>query len=144
MLERKIHTIYTLGYSGWQPQAIRATVDARRALLVDIRNSPRSLNPHWRQEALRGLWGDDWPDHYAHWRALGNLNYKNGGPIALADPAAILNAAAIILCAQPIVLMCGCQQHAMCHRLVAAEYLAAQLGAPIEHLYPARAAHGTH
>lgn len=133
---RSTHPIYTIGYAAWSPEGLRAAVDARRALLVDIRERPRSWRPEWRQVALRALWGLDWPDHYAHWPALGNVNYKNGGPILLADPAASVSVASAVLARQPIVLLCGCYDHARCHRLVAADYLSQALGARIEHLYP--------
>lgn len=129
-----MHTIYTIGYSGWTPGALKAAVDARGALLVDIRYSPRSRRPEWRTAALAGLWGEDVAQHYVWWRELGNVNYKNGGPIVLADPELALIPAATLLHWRPIVLLCACRDVATCHRLTAADYLSQALGAPVEHL----------
>ena len=77
--------ILTIGYSGWKPAAIRATVESHSAVLWDIRYSPRSRHPQWQREALRELLGAA----YVLVPALGNRNYK-GGPIELAAPAQAL------------------------------------------------------
>jgi len=132
-----MHTIYTIGYSGWTPEALKAAVDARGALLVDIRYSPRSRRPEWRQEALRALWGECRIDRYAWWKVMGNVNYKGGGPIQLLAPDLALPDARWWLAQRPIVLLCACRDVATCHRLTAADYLSHALGAPVEHLYPA-------
>jgi uncharacterized protein (DUF488 family) len=132
-----MHTIYTIGYSGWTPAALKAAVDARGVLLVDIRYSPRSRRPEWRTDALARLWGENVAQHYVWWRELGNVNYKGEGPIVLADPELALVPAATLLIWRPIALLCACRRHEGCHRLTAADYLSQALGAPVEHLYPA-------
>jgi hypothetical protein len=47
--------IYTLGYSGWKPDAIRQFSLDHEALLVDIRYKPGSPHRQWRQGALKAL-----------------------------------------------------------------------------------------
>jgi hypothetical protein len=70
-------------------------------------------------------------------QALGNRNYKNGGPIALADYEVGKQVIAEILATgQSVILMCACKDVAICHRRTAAEQLAADLGVPITHLVP--------
>jgi uncharacterized protein (DUF488 family) len=67
--------LYTLGYSGWTPQAIQAEVQARHAVVCDIRYSPASRHPPWRKCQLAQLLGA----RYQHVQALGKRNYKNRG-----------------------------------------------------------------
>jgi uncharacterized protein (DUF488 family) len=131
-----VATIYTLGYSGWKPEALKAKVDALGALLLDIRYSPRSRRPEWRKEALRELWGADWQQHYLHLVALGNRNYNTDRPIQLAAPEIGLNYVAAALRHRPVVLLCACRDAALCHRSVAADFLSERLSAPVVHLYP--------
>jgi hypothetical protein len=131
--------LYTIGYSGWKPEQLKAAVGERGALLWDIRYSPRSRAPQWRREALRELLGT----RYEHVPALGNRNYNNDGPIVLAAPEACLNRAELAVRRGPLILMCGCKEHGECHRKTAAEFLADRFGLidgtglpDIEHLYP--------
>jgi activating signal cointegrator 1 len=125
-------TIYTAGYAGWAPAQLKATVDELGATLLDIRYSPVSRRPEWTREALRTLLGA----RYAHVPALGNRNYRAGGPIALAAPERALPTVAKALARGPVILLCACMHAEECHRTDAAAYLADQLGAPIEHLTP--------
>ena len=46
-------TIYTIGYAGWSPDQLRATVEELGAELWDIRYSPWSKSPQWQDHALR-------------------------------------------------------------------------------------------
>src|SRR5260221_5294790 len=73
--------LHTLGYRGWIPEAIQAEAQTRHAVVGDIRYSPRSRHPYWTQGNLQRLFGT----RYQHVQSRGNFNYKNGGPIALAD-----------------------------------------------------------
>ena len=73
--------LYTLGYTGWTPQAIRETATTLNAVVCDIRFSPASRHPQWSRKQLSAYLGA----RYAHLPALGNPNYKNGGPIATAN-----------------------------------------------------------
>jgi len=127
-----MHTIYTMGYSGWAPAQLRAQVAELGASLWDIRYSPRSRRPEWQGPSLRALLGAP----YVYVPALGNRNYKNGGPIELVNPAAMIGAAALVLGRRPLVLLCGCKDWRSCHRLVAAQYLGERLDALVVHLEP--------
>jgi uncharacterized protein (DUF488 family) len=135
-----MHTIYTIGYSGWKPEQLRDTIHALGAVLVDVRFSPRSRQPQWAGGNLAKLVG---AGSYRHLKALGNENYKNGGPIKLVDTQAGVAALAPILAERPVVLLCGCKDHHTCHRTTAAHALATALGAQVEHLYPGSTPTGT-
>jgi uncharacterized protein (DUF488 family) len=73
--------IYTLGYSGLNPIKLQKIVVHLGALLIDIRLAARSRIPHWNQGRLEERFGAD----YMHVPHFGNLNYKRGGPIAIAN-----------------------------------------------------------
>ncbi len=73
--------LYTLGYAGWQLADLFEAVRRRNAVLADIRFSPASRHPQWSRKQLRALLGD----RYRHVQELGNVNYKTGGEIVLAD-----------------------------------------------------------
>ena len=124
-------TIYTIGYAGWSPDQLRATVEELGAELWDIRYSPWSKSPQWQGHALRRLLGPA----YVHMAALGNQNYK-GGEILLVAPERAVEPARRVMARRPLVLLCGCKDWATCHRTVAARYLADALGAAVEHLAP--------
>lgn len=133
-----MHTIYTIGYTGWKPEQLKAKVDELGAMLVDIRYSPRSRRPEWSREALRGLWGQNWERSCLHLVALGNRNYKNGGAIELAAPEVGVKALAPVLQQRPIVLLCACRDADLCHRSVASAFLSERLGdVEVVDLYPA-------
>ena len=53
--------IYTIGYAGWAPAALRDHVLALGATLVDVRIAPTSKSPQWRKEALAALIGAAYP-----------------------------------------------------------------------------------
>ena len=126
-----MHTIYSLGYLSSTPDDVKAYVDTLGARLVDIRFSPRSRNPNWTMAALIRLVG---ADRYLHEQRLGNVNYRNGGPIRLWQPEAALPAMRAELADHPVILLCACREWQPCHRRVAADFLSQQLGAPVEHL----------
>jgi hypothetical protein len=135
-----MHPLYTLGYSGWTAPELLRQVEQLGALLWDIRMAPYSRAPMWQQGSLRALLGD----RYLHVRALGNINYNNGGPIRLAAPETCLNRLELALRAQPVILMCGCKDHATCHRTVAADFAVSRLPeVQVEHLYPPTAQPGS-
>ncbi len=126
-----MNTIYTAGYQGWTVETLRAACAERGALLVDIRMNPTSTRAEWRKEALRHTFGSA----YHHAPALGNRNYQ-GGPIELAAPARAVPFMTYALARTPVVLLCACRDWRSCHRSVAAAFLSAELGAPVEHLEP--------
>ncbi|HNP70826.1 MAG TPA: hypothetical protein PKK15_06955 [Kouleothrix sp.] len=93
------------------------------------------MHPEWRGAAIRQLVG---PQRYFHLRCLGNINYKSDGPIVLDNPNGAVWTLHWILVERPAILLCGCHDHADCHRTVAAAWLAERLGgelvAGVEHL----------
>jgi uncharacterized protein (DUF488 family) len=125
--------LYTLGYSGWTPQAIQETAQAHNAVVCDIRYAPTSRHPQWRKRQLSQLLGA----RYQHVQALGNCNYKTGGPIELTNYEAGKQVIVeIFATGQSVILMCACKDPAMCHRRAAAEQLAADLSQAMMHLFP--------
>lgn len=128
-------TLYTLGYGGHTPAQIKAYVDQLGATLIDVRYAARSMRPEWRGAAIRALVG---PMRYFHLRCLGNINYKSDGPIVLDNPNGAVWTVRWVLDERPAILLCGCADHAGCHRTVAAAWLAERLGgeivAGVEHL----------
>lgn len=122
--------IYTIGYAGWAPAALRDHVLALGATLVDVRIAPTSKSPQWRKEALAALMGAA----YRHLPALGNRNAFTGGPVALNDPERAIQPIATLLERGPVALLCGCADPQRCHRSVAAAFLAERFGAEVEHI----------
>ena len=125
--------LYTLGYSGWTPEAIQEAAQARNPVVCDIRYAPRSRHPYWTKGHLQRLLGT----RYRHVQALGNRNYKSDGPVALTDYDAGKQAIAEILATgQAVILMCACKDLTTCHRRIAVERLAADLGEAVTNLLP--------
>ena len=122
--------LYTLGYAGLTPEQLRAAVVQDAATLLDIRLAARSPAPQWRKSALVQLLGE----RYQHVPALGNRNYRNGGPIQLADPEAALPVVQQALTERSVILLCGCADVATCHRREAARWLSPRLRVPVRHL----------
>ncbi|MBV8879621.1 MAG: DUF488 family protein [Planctomycetaceae bacterium] len=123
--------IWTTGYARWKkPDAFTTEVLRLGARVADIRMRPWSRDPRWRAAGLISRLGRD---HYVGVPALGNVNYKSGGPIAIKDLDAGL---AIVLDQErrgPVVLLCGCAEPASCHRTVVAEALRKR-GSDVEEL----------
>ena len=127
------NTIYTLGYTSSTPAIVESYVKRLGAVLVDVRKSANSRVPHWRGAALAAQLGD----RYLYLPDFGNDNYLGDGPIQLHNPAIVVEDARVLLQTQPIILLCGCADHRICHRSAAARYLAMWLNAQTQHL-PAR------
>jgi len=132
-------TIYTLGYSGWKPDAIKRVAERLGAIVLDVRASARSRTAAWTAKGFAELLGD----RYIRFREFGNVNYRDwDGPIELAAPQAgllrlrELQATFRNQNCRPIILLCACPDVAVCHRKVVAELLAGEFGWPIEHLTP--------
>lgn len=123
-------TIYTIGYAGWAPAALREHVLALGATLVDVRIAPTSKSPQWRKETLAALMRTV----YLHLPALGNRNAFTGGPVALNDPERAVAPIAALLEGGPVALRCGCADPLRCHRSVTAAFLAERLGAEVAHI----------
>ena len=111
---------YSLGYLGRTLPEILAILEERSAVLVDIRLVPYSRNKAFLKGALEPALGP----RYVWVRGLGNLNFRTGGPVALADYEA--GRAAILALQSPVVLMCACRDHERCHRSVVAQALTAE------------------
>jgi hypothetical protein len=73
-------------------------------------------------------------DRYIGCPQLGNRNYNKPGPIELFAPEIGLRMVRSLIEHYPVILLCGCQDVETCHRKVAAEYLARELGADVVHL----------
>ena len=100
-----------------------------KTLLVDIRRMPycnwnKGKNA-WQQKALQEKYEARY--HFAGFY-LGNLNYKTGGPIKIAHPDAGIRGLKMYLeDGYTLILLCGCQDYATCHRRVVCELLQAEL-----------------
>jgi uncharacterized protein (DUF488 family) len=130
-----MNTLYTLGYLAWTPVAFVQRVVVLGAVVADIRFSPTSRHPAWRQAALKHTL-EAW---YHHVPTLGNRNYK-GGPVELVDLAAGLTTLGALLEASPAILLCACRDVQACHRRIVAEACAERYAMPITHLTPAAGA----
>lgn len=123
--------IYTFGYQKRRPAELLAEAKRLGAVVVDVRLVPRSRAPGWSKRALAELLGE----RYQHVRGFGNVNYKDGGPVELADAEAGLDAVRPILeRGQSIILLCYEEQPGDCHRSAVARLLAGETSIPIEHL----------
>jgi uncharacterized protein (DUF488 family) len=125
--------IYTLGYSGWNVKAIKTFLESVNGVAVDVRMKPRSRIAAFNGIAFSRLLGDRY-----YWLSdFGNVNYKNGGPIAIADfDKGVERLGPLRTAGRAVVLMCGCTDVNVCHRKVLAERLAQRLGAEVEHVVP--------
>lgn len=118
--------IYTAGYSGKSLDWLEQKSSELGALVIDVRYSPNSRNPTWRESHLRNKLGT----RYSHVKALGNKNYR-GTTIQLADWDAGLKIIEYIN--QPVILLCVCEDPTVCHRTEIALKLTA-MGYEVEEL----------
>jgi len=109
--------VFTLGYSGKKMHEIEALVKRHEAILFDIRFSPYSRAPMWNQSNFQKVFGG----RYRHIKTLGNINYKSGGPIQIADFDAGVKE--IKQSGRPVILMCACKDYHTCHRRAIADRL---------------------
>ena len=65
-------TIYTLGYSGWKPQAIKEFLESIDGMAVDVRMVPRSRYAPFNGTSFSRLLRD----RYCWVQEFGNANYK--------------------------------------------------------------------
>jgi len=128
--------IFTYGYSGATPADLAAYVSELDAYLIDIRFSPLSRVPRWRQDALRVLVGttEHGRARYRWVQELGNVNYNTEGPIRLYAPDEGVQDIVRYVAARPVILLCGCKDWRTCHRREAATVVAAALDRTITHL----------
>src|SRR5689334_11534584 len=101
-----VFMLYPLGYA--TPQAngrLASLMQHAYMLLIDTRYTPYSRLPSFRREALEAQYGRRyrWAGKY-----LGNLNYRTGGPIRLAQPEIGIPALVRYLAeGYSLVLLCG-------------------------------------
>lgn len=119
--------IYTLGYAHWSVEEVESELEARTAVLVDIRHVPATTKPGFSKSELN----TQFDAQYVHVPGFGNVNY-DGGPVELADSRR--GTKEIRELEHPPVLMCGCQSPHHCHRSLVAELLADAMQGPIVHL----------
>lgn len=113
---------YHFGYlSGLPPDALADFLERADAVLVDVRYTPLARDPTWRKTALATRLGA----RYVWLQDLGNINYKNGGPIVLKDVEAGLRALRHRLTTHSVVVMCACASLPTCHRALIAQRLEA-------------------
>jgi hypothetical protein len=147
---RQFGALYPLGYGSRKSAALlqQAMADPA-AILVDARKKPYANGrPEWCEEGL----SQAWPGRYRVFRGkqrpydnwLGNVNYNNGGPIALVDAQRGLRSLqTLLLQGHSVVLLCGCSNYATCHTRWIAERLARfmpQVAIQPLHLRPQQAA----
>ena len=125
--------IYTLGYSGWSVEAIKTFLESVNGVAVDVRMVPRSRVAAFNGTAFSRLLGERY-----YWLSdFGNVNYKSGGPIAIADfDKGVERLGPLRTAGRAVVLVCGCPDVNVCHRKVLAERLAKRWGAEVEHVAP--------
>jgi hypothetical protein len=123
----KAMNIYPYGYMAHEARIIQLMGEHPRLMLIDTRLTPWSKKPAWRAEALKTAYGERY-----RWAgaSLGNLNYKHGGPIRLADPVAGLRGLRHWLQhGYDLLLLCGCADYTRCHLKTIVEALQAEMPA---------------
>lgn len=122
-------TIYTASYRTAGGLAwLDTEVQRLDAIVVDVRLEPGGL-PAVRRDALARRYGSNyrWLGHL-----LGNVNFRNGGPIQFRDSERGIEA--LHMLSRPIILLCCCQRPSECHRTTVAEMFTARFGGTVEHL----------
>lgn len=117
--------IYPYGYTAHEVRIAQLMHEQPHLIMIDTRLKSWSQKPAWRAEALRATY-----DERYHWAGqhLGNLNYKNGGPIRLADPEAGLRGLRHWLQhGSDLLLLCGCAVYERCHLKTIVEALLAEM-----------------
>ncbi len=125
-----INTLYTLGYKGVPFQLLKVAAQTVNVLVVDTRYKANSPAPQWRS----GYMAKELGGHYLHLPALGNVNYKNGGDVLIADPDAGVLVVVQALRERSVILLCACENVETCHRLVVAKLVQAAETCDIKHL----------
>lgn len=96
-------------------------------LIVDIRYSPHSRwHKQWEGRELEQRYFESFPlARYVWLQALGNVNYRNGEPIHIADAQGGIEALKnlLTLAERDIILLCACSEYETCHRRVVVELL---------------------
>ena len=107
--------LYDIGYLDIKEfDLLVKTIIALEAVLVDVRFSPQSRAPQWRQKYLQ----EHLPDGtYVHMQSLGNEAYKTPGAFSFPDLDGGMKAITEVLKTKNVIMMCGCWNRQECHRL---------------------------
>lgn len=134
--------LYPFGYTGHTPVQLAAAACELGALVIDTRFAPRSRHPRWNADMLREALTcpNDTRPHYLSVPEFGNVNYKSGEAIRIANyDAGLRRVRALYVGFQEIefgqeadiyphfILLCACKDAAICHRTEIAERLARDL-----------------
>jgi uncharacterized protein (DUF488 family) len=108
-------TLYAFGYAGFrESDDLHALLGDRADVVADIRLVPLSRDPTWSRRTRQTVEAAGYD--YIHVPGLGNANYKNGGPVKLADPAAASAIIERLVRGENVAIMCVCWNPATCHR----------------------------
>jgi hypothetical protein len=131
-------TLYTFGYLSARAERIFQELIAVRTPIVDIRFSPDSRNPHWKQDAIAARPGII----YHHIQELGNELYKQALTGQFTEPhiqiadidTGLTRLEAILQEHKRAAIFCACSSKTKCHRLTVATEAQARLSVQIIHL----------
>lgn len=119
--------VYPCGYAACAAQIGHLMHKHPHLIMIDTRLKPWSSMPAWRLATLKATYGERY-----RWagQSLGNLNYKSGGPIHLADPATGLRELCYWLqYGSDLLLLCGCAIYERCHLHTIVEALQVEIPA---------------
>lgn len=124
-----MYTLYTTGYQGINPEKLKETAKWLKAIVIDIRFSPRASDLRWDGQNLRYVLGNA----YRHLPDLGNKNCP-GDPLEFVNLERGVATVKKLLGRQNVILLCACWNVGTCHRKPAAEAIARRMGCPVIHL----------
>lgn len=114
--------VYPVGYSLYgSEQALERLMSDPNIRLIDTRYQPYSWRPQFRADSLRAKYGERYRQAGKY---LGNLNYKQGWPIHIADlRAGRAGLMQYLNEGHDLISLCQCAQYSNCHRKVIVEQL---------------------
>ena len=112
--------VYMWGYQGHEVSDLEKLVEQSGAVVFDIRYSANSMNARWRKSHLSLIL----QANYQHVPELGNINYRNGNEIVIANLEAGIQR--IENSDRPVLLVCVCKDRIGCHRDVIGRELASR------------------
>jgi len=118
---------YTFGYSGRKLEDIIRAADREDLTIADIRLVARSRKPDFNKGRLSAALGQ----RYIHLQEFGNLNYRRGGMVVLADSDAGVWRLSLLI--GKVAFMCACKNFEECHRSTVAQILS-QRGISVQEL----------
>ncbi len=124
--------IFTFGYSGASLAQLTRLTQVLDATVIDTRYSRLTRRVDFSANRLEAAL----KARYVHIREFGNVNYKNGGAVKLADPALGISRVSSIMSEASVILLCVCASWEECHRRDVAELLSKEFALPVKHLSP--------